>query len=1293
MWIFDGSVALSEGRRVRLLDSLRRRSPALNTLEARHLHFVELDGELHAQDRARLAGLLGPVAEPGQEGLLRLVVPRLGTLSPWSTKATEIVRGCGFTQVRRVERGVAYRLVGDLPAPRALDDLLHDPMTQSVLDRWDEAEALFRHREPRPLERIPLGVEGKLALERANSQLGLALAPDEIDYLTGAFTELDRDPTDVELMMFAQANSEHCRHKIFNAQVTLDGEKMERSLFSMIRNTTAKSPQGVLSAYSDNAAVISGGRAARFFADPSSGLYAEHEEDVPILIKVETHNHPTAISPFPGAATGSGGEIRDEGATGRGGVPKAGLTGFSVSNLLLPGARRPWELDVGKPDRVSSALDIMREGPLGGAAFNNEFGRPNLLGYFRTYLAEVEGVEGPELRGYHKPIMLAGGLGNLRPQHVHKGTIAPGAPIVVLGGPAMLIGLGGGAASSMAQGESQAELDFASVQRDNPEMQRRAQEVISACNALGDESPIVSIHDVGAGGLSNALPELVHDSERGARFELREVPSAERGMTPREIWCNEAQERYVVALEPSRLPDFERLCERERCPYAVVGRATDDGTLVLTDSHFGDAPIDLSFDVLFGKPPRTHIVAETLHPKRRPLELAGIELAEAARRVLELPTVADKSFLITIGDRTVTGLVARDQMVGPRQVPVADCAVTLADFRGYGGEAMALGERAPLALVSAGASARVAIGEALTNIASAPIRRLSDVRLSANWMAASGHPGEDARLYEAARAVGMELCPALGLAVPVGKDSMSMRSVWRDGGEERSVVSPLSLVITAFAPTTDARRALTPELRGDRGDTRLLLIDLGAGRDRLGASALAQVFGALGAEVPDVDSPERLEGFFAAIQALSKGGLLLAYHDRSDGGLFACLVEMAFAGGLGLDIDLASLPHADAPLRALFTEELGAVVQVRGADLAEVRRILGDHGLGAMTHELGRPRGLGAQRLSIRRGDEALYVETLSTLRALWSSTTHAMARLRDDPSCADEEQAMRVDMARAPLRPVLPFDPAEDLAAPFVARGARPRVAILREQGVNGHVEMAAAFHRAGFESVDVHMSQLLAGERDLADFAGLAACGGFSYGDVLGAGQGWARSILFHGRVRDEFERFFRRPESFSLGVCNGCQMLSSLHELMPGAAHFPGFLHNRSERFEARLSFVELLESRSVLLRGMAGSRLPIAVAHGEGRADLDDARAAELLSAGLVGARYISPEGEVAAAYPDNPNGSPGGVTCFTSEDGRVTILMPHPERVFRSVQHSWCPPEWGEDAPWLRLFRNARAFVG
>jgi len=845
----------------------------------------------------------------------------------------------------------------------------------------------------------------------------------------------------------------------------------------------------------------------------------------------------------------------------------------------------------------------------------------------------------------------------------------------------------------MAQGESQAALDFASVQRDNPEMQRRAQEVISACNAMGDESPIVSIHDVGAGGLSNALPELVHDSERGARFELREVPSAERGMTPREIWCNEAQERYVLALEPARLPDFERLCARERCPYAVVGQATDDGTLVLTDSHFGDVPIELPFDVLFGKPPRTQIVAETLRPKRTPLALEGVELAEAARRVLELPTVADKSFLISIGDRTVTGLVARDQMVGPRQLPVADCAVTLADFRGYGGEAMALGERAPLALISAGASARVAIGEALTNIASAPIRQLSDVRLSANWMAASGHPGEDARLYEAARAVGMELCPALGLAVPVGKDSMSMRSVWRDGGEEKSVVSPLSLVITAFAPTSDARRALTPELRSDPGDTRLLLIDLGAGTDRLGASALAQVFGALGAEVPDVDSPERLADFFAAIQLLNERGLLLAYHDRSDGGLFACLVEMAFAGGVGLDIDLASLPHAEEPLRALFAEELGAVVQVRGADLVEVRRVLEVHGLGAMTHELGTPSEAGAQRLSIGRGDEALYAETLSTLRALWSSTTHAMARLRDDPTCADEEQATRVDVTRAPLRPVLSFDPAEDVSAPFVARGARPRVAILREQGVNGHVEMAAAFDRAGFESVDLHMSQLLAGERDLADFAGLAACGGFSYGDVLGAGQGWARSILFHERVRDEFERFFHRPESFSLGVCNGCQMLSSLRELMPGAAHFPGFLHNRSERFEARLSFVELLESRSVLLRDMAGSRLPIAVAHGEGRADLDDMRAAELLSAGLVGARYITPEGDPATSYPDNPNGSPGGVTCLTSDDGRVTILMPHPERVFRSVQHSWCPPEWGEDAPWLRLFRNARTFVG
>ena len=1291
MLILDGFDALTEGRRARLLDALRAMAPDLTQLEARYLHLVELREPLTEADASRLRALLGPVAEEPERGVLRLVVPRLGTLSPWSTKATEIVRACGFVSVERVERAVAYRLVGALPELWALDARLHDPMTQSVLDAREDAEGLFRHEQPRPLSRIPLLARGKIALEQANSELGLALAPDEIDYLVDAFMELSRDPTDVELMMFAQANSEHCRHKIFNALFTLDGVDQGHSLFSMIRNTMAVSPQGVLSAYSDNAAVLAGGRAARFFAEPTSGVYAAHEEDVPILIKVETHNHPTAISPFPGAATGSGGEIRDEGATGRGGMPKAGLTGFSVSNLLLPGAHKPWEIDAGKPGRVSSALEIMLDGPLGGAAFNNEFGRPNLIGYFRSFLLQVEGARGDELRGYHKPIMLAGGLGNLRPMHVKKGRIAEGAAIVVLGGPAMLIGLGGGAASSMAQGESHEQLDFASVQRDNPEMQRRCQEVISACNALGEDSPIVSIHDVGAGGLSNALPELVHDSGRGARFELRDVPSAERGMTPREIWCNEAQERYVLALEPERLSAFEALCARERCPYAVVGHATDDGTLVLTDSHFGDQPIALPFDVLFGKPPRTHIVAETLPPMISPFEADGVDLAEAVRRVLELPAVADKTFLITIGDRTVTGLVARDQMVGPYQVPVADAAVTVADFEGYGGEAMALGERAPLALLSAGASARMAIAEALTNIASAPIAALSDVRLSANWMAASGHPGEDARLYEAVRAVGMELCPALGLAVPVGKDSMSMRSVWREAGEEKSVVAPLSVVISAFAPVTDARRALTPELRRDCGDTCLLLIDLGAGRDRLGGSALAQVYGALGSEAPDVDVPERLAGFFAAIQALNERGLLLAYHDRSDGGLFVTALEMAFAGGVGLDLDLASLPHADQPVRALFSEEAGAVLQIRERDRQAVLEQIEASGLRSLVHDFAT---LGADpELRIDRGDEVLYRASLSELRALWSSTTHAMARLRDDPSCADEEQASRIDAARAPMMPLLSFDPSADVAAPFLALGARPKVAVLREQGVNGHVEMAAAFDRAGFEAVDVHMSQLLAHERSLADFVGLAACGGFSFGDVLGAGQGWARSILFHDRVRDEFQTFFHRPETFSLGVCNGCQMLSSLRELMPGADHFPRFLPNRSERFEARLSIVEVLESRSVLLRDMAGSRLPIAVAHGEGRAELDEAQATALLTEGLVGARFVDPHGQVATRYPDNPNGSALGLTCLTNQDGRVTVLMPHPERVFRSVQHSYCPPEWGEDGPWLRLFRNARTFVG
>ncbi|MGD8862460.1 MAG: phosphoribosylformylglycinamidine synthase, partial [Myxococcales bacterium] len=1099
---------------------------------------------------------------------------------------------------------------------------------------------------------------------------------------------LQRNPSDVELMMFAQANSEHCRHKIFNADWIIDGEPMPRSLFAMIRNTTDRSPGGVLSAYSDNAAVMEGWTATRFFPAPDGGVYGSRQEPVHILMKVETHNHPTAISPFPGAATGSGGEIRDEGATGRGARPKAGMTGFSVSNLNLPDAPRPWERPARKPARIASALDIMLDGPLGGAAFNNEFGRPNLLGYFRSFELEAPGPAGREVRGYHKPIMLAGGLGNIREGHVQKGRIAAGAPIVVLGGPAMLIGLGGGAASSMASGASTEDLDFASVQRDNPEIQRRCQEVIDRCWALGDENPIVAIHDVGAGGLSNALPELVHDSQRGARFELRDVPNAEPGMSPLEIWCNEAQERYVLGLDPARLEVFEALCARERCPYAVVGHTSDDGTLVVTDRHFGERPIDMPLSVLLGKPPKMLREVTRGEFSADAFDSSVVSIDEAVRRVLTLPTVGDKTFLITIGDRSVTGLVARDQMVGPWQVPVADAAVTVSGFDAVTGEAMAIGERTPVALLDAAAAARMAVGEAVTNIASAPIEDISRIKLSCNWMAAAGHPGEDARLYAAVQAVGMELCPALGIAVPVGKDSMSMRTVWEQDGESQSVTAPLSLIVSAFAPVVDAGRALTPELRRDAGDSRLLLVDLGRGRNRLGGSALAQVFGTVGEQPADLEAPQDLVGLFAAVQALGAEGKLLAYHDRSDGGLFVAALEMAFAGGCGVELEVHGL--GAEPVAALFSEELGAVLQVRREELDAVRAAFAEQGLADALHEVGAATADGQVR--VRRAGELLFEAPRAELRALWSDTTHRMQRLRDDADCADEEQQGRLDVDDPGLHAELGFDPAEDVTAPLRS-AERPRVAVLREQGVNGQVEMAAAFDRAGFAAVDVHMSDILQGRVTLDGVSGLVACGGFSYGDVLGAGEGWAKSILFNAGAREQFERFFAREGSFSLGVCNGCQMLSNLRALIPGADHWPRFVQNRSERFEARLVMVQVQPGPSVLLRGMEGSRMPIAVAHGEGRAELSEAELASLEDAGLVAARYVDNRGQVTARYPHNPNGSPGGITAVTSRDGRATIMMPHPERVFRSLQYSYLPQDWGESAPWLRLFRNARVFVG
>ncbi len=1277
-----GGPALSEARAARALAQLRTVRPQVRRVSAEYVHFVAAEGTLSADDHRRLERLLGdgPAgSEPRPEALALWVVPRPGTRSPWSSKATDILHGCGLRQVRRVERGVWYAVDGAEPADRGpLGGLLHDRMTEVVLADAAQAEGLFEALPPRPLAHVDVLARGREALEEADARLGLALAKDEVDYLVDAFRAEGRDPTDVELMMFAQANSEHCRHKIFNAEWFVDGERQAKSLFGMIRNTTERSPDGVLSAYHDNSAVIAGAHASRFFPDPDSGIYRAHDEPVPILMKVETHNHPTAISPFPGAATGSGGEIRDEGATGRGAKPKAGLTGYSVSNLRIPGAVQPWEHDFGRPARISSALDIMLEGPIGGAAFNNEFGRPNVCGYFRTFEEEAVGPAGREVRGYHKPIMIAGGLGNVRAGHVDKAEIPPGAPIVVLGGPAMLIGLGGGAASSMASGASAEDLDFASVQRGNPEMQRRCQEVIDRCWAQGDANPILSIHDVGAGGLSNALPELVDQSGRGARFELRRIPSDDPGMSPLEIWCNEAQERYVLAVQPERLAHFEGLCRRERCPFAVLGHATDDGRLFVGDEELAGTPIDLPLSIVLGKAPRMQRHAEHLAFEPEALDLSGVDLGDAIRRVLHLPAVADKTFLVTIGDRTVTGLIARDPMVGPWQVPVADAAVTTAGFDTRAGEAMAMGERTPLALLDPTASARMAVAEALTNLLSADVPGLGLVKLSCNWMAAAGHPGEDAGLFAAVRAVGEELCPALGIAVPVGKDSLSMRTVWQENGAERSVTAPLSLVVSAFAPVADAAASLTPELRRDAGPTALLLVDLAGGGLRLGGSALAQVHRQVGDEPPDVDEPARLRAFAEALALLRREGRLLAYHDRSDGGLLVTLLEMAFAGGCGLRIDL-DVPE-EALLPALFAEELGVVLQVRSEDVDAVAATFARHGLGDLVRPVGAP-GDDEDVAITARGRE-VFRASRATLRGWWSATTHAMQALRDDGACADEEQAARTDLAEPGLRVHLP--PAFPAGAPPVS-STRPRVAILREQGVNGQIEMAAAFDRAGFECVDVHTSDLLEG-RDLADFRGLVACGGFSYGDVLGAGAGWAKSILFHDRARDRVRAFFERPDTFGLGVCNGCQMLSHLAELIPGADAWPRFLRNRSEQFEARLALVEVVESPSILLRGMEGARLPIAVAHGEGRADPSG-------EASGVALRFVEGNGRPADRYPANPNGSPGGVTGLTTRDGRVTIMMPHPERVFRTVQHSWAPPAWtDEDGPWMQLFYNARRWT-
>ena len=1298
MLLLPGAPALSRFRLNKLLAALRSVDPGIDALEAHFHHFVDVARPLTAPEAVVLARLLeSDVAPPLPSGGMSLIsVPRPGTISPWSSKATDIARVCGLEPIRRIERGTLYTLGAKHPLSSerlsALCAPLHDRMTEAMIFALSDAARLFASEAPRPLTVIALGGDGERALTAADARLGLALSADEISYLVTAYGRLGRDPTDVELMMFAQANSEHCRHKIFNADWRVDGAPQPKSLFAMIRNTHAVSPAGVLSAYRDNAAVIEGTITERFAADAVDRRYRYTREPVDIVLKVETHNHPTAISPFAGAATGSGGEIRDEGATGRGAKPKAGLTGFSVSNLRIPGFAQPWEGPAAKSPRIATPLEIMLDGPVGAAAFNNEFGRPGILGYFRTFEQRVAGDPPGVTRGYHKPIMLAGGLGNIRREHVLKGDVPAGAKIVVLGGPAMLIGLGGGAASSVGSGASAADLDFASVQRGNPEMQRRAQEVIDRCCALGAENPIVLIHDVGAGGLSNAVPEAIAHSARGGRIELRAIPSAEAGLSPLELWCNEAQERYVLCIEPAQLPAFEALCARERCPVAVLGEISDDGELIVSDRLNGSRPVAMPIEVLLGKPPKMTRAATRRSRAREALATRAIDVTEAAYRLLRLPTVADKTFLITIGDRSVGGMISRDPMVGPWQVPVSDCAVTLAGYATRAGEAMAIGERTPVALLDGPASGRLAVGEAITNIVAADIGRLGDVKLSANWMAAAGDSAEDATLYDTVHAIGEELCPALGIAIPVGKDSLSMRSGWSGANVERSVWAPVSVIVSAFAPVRDAGRTLTPQLSLAHGAATLLLVDLGRGQNRLGASCLAQVYSALGDRPADLDDPALLRGLFAAVREAANADLVLAYHDRSDGGLFVTLAEMAFASAAGIEIDLAACNGAADPVAALYAEELGAVLQVRDTDLERVAAIFERHGLAATLSRLGR--AVPERHFQIRAGSATVFEQRCVALRQAWSETSFRMRELRDHPDCAREEFAALADEADPGLSVALSFDVEADVAAPYIARGARPRVAILREQGVNSQVEMAAVFERAGFAPDDVHMTDILAGRVTLADYPVLVACGGFSYGDVLGAGEGWAKSILFNARARDEFAAFFARRDSLTLGVCNGCQMIAALGDMIPGSEHWPRFRRNRSEQFEGRLSLVEVQASSSPFFAGMAGSRLPIAVAHGEGRAEFAGPADLDALERrAQIALCYVDSRGHRANSYPANPNGSPAGIAGIVSSDGRVTLTMPHPERVFRALQNSWRPADWREDGGWTRMFRNARVALG
>ena len=1277
MLVLFGDSALSAFRIQRLLDKCRSDSLDVTGLRTSYLYLIDAvaKGDLHD----RVHGLLGASAK-ATFAADAIVAPRLGTISPWSSKATDILRNCGI-DCERIERAVMWQIEGTVnPQDPQLLALLHDRMTESVFSTVEDVTALFQRQTPAPVQHIDIITGGRAKLAEANERFGFALSADEIDYLLDGYQQLGRNPTDAELMMFAQANSEHCRHKIFNASWQIDGVDADTSLFGMIRETHRSQPQGTLVAYDDNAAVIEGYRADRLMPVTATGVYEEVSEAAHIQIKVETHNHPTAISPYAGAATGAGGEIRDEGATGNGAKPKAGLCGFSVSNLRIPGFTHDWEQHPGKPAHIASPMEIMLDGPIGAASFNNEFGRPNLVGYFRTL--EMPPADGGDWFGYHKPIMIAGGMGNIRPCNTRKKPVPAGSAIVVLGGPAMLIGLGGGAASSMSSGQSDAALDFASVQRDNPEMQRRCQEVISTCVAMGDDSPVLSMHDVGAGGLSNALPELVHDAGRGATFDIRQILIDEAGMSPMEIWCNESQERYVLAIDIDRLSVFEDICRRERCPSTVVGHATEALQLQVNDSLLGEDVVDMSLDLLLGKPPRMHRTGARQQLQQLPLQLENLDLEEAALRVLTAPAVAAKNFLITIGDRSVGGLVHRDQLVGPRQMPVADAAVTVADFNGYSGETMAVGERTSLAMISPAASGRMAVAEALTNIMGSAIGDIKNIKLSANWMAATGDPVADAALFDTVEAVARGLCPALGLSIPVGKDSLSMKTVWQqpETTDRQCVAAPLSLVVTAFAPVADVRTARTPQLLATSNNT-LFLVDPGRGKNRLGGSTLAQVYQGIGDDSPDVDNAQQLLGIYNSIQQLVKEGVITAIHDRSDGGLFACVAEMCFAGNCGANIDLPD--HSQTGVAgALFSEETGVVFQVL-TDPAQVESVFTDHGVDDCLHRLGTV--IAQHELSFSFAGNTVYTSPTAALRKQWWLTSYHMQKQRDNPESAEQE--LELIAADDPgINPKLTFTANDNVVQ---RSGVRPGIAILREQGVNGHIEMAAAFKQAGFECVDVHMTDIISGNKDLTAFQGLAACGGFSYGDVLGAGGGWAGSIRYNERAADVFSSFFTRPDVFALGVCNGCQMLSHLQDLIPGAAGWPRFERNQSEQFEARLCTVQIEASPSILLQGMEGSRIPVVISHGEGRVATD--------AASTVCLRYTDNHGKVTERYPHNPNGSVAGVAGLCSDDGRFTIMMPHPERVFRTVQHSWAPPEWqtgawADGGPWTVMFNNVRAWL-